>query len=136
MWIVILIAIVGFIVYSITKDYKNDVKENVTNYGGMLLKYNTLIDYLKSGGVHIQKVTTNSVLLSSQNMNWSLDYVASNLEVRMKGLMPVLGNIDKRWVFPDSYPQEKMIIEIENYLTWKMEQLKKIANNKFDQYLN
>lgn len=136
MWIVILIAIVGFIVYSITKDYKNDVKENVTNYGGMLLKYNTLIDYLKSGGVHIQKVTTNSVLLSSQNMNWSLDYVASNLEVRMKGLMPVLGNIDKRWVFPDSYPQEKMIIEIENYLTWKMEQLKKIANNKLDQYLN
>ena len=48
MKLVILIAIVGYIVYIITKDYNNDVKENVTNFGGMRVKYITLIDYLIS----------------------------------------------------------------------------------------
>ena len=62
-------------------------------------------------------------------MNCSLDYVGGNIEVRMNGFIPILGNFDKKWVFPSSYSQEKMIIEIENYLTWEMEQLKDVVNN-------
>lgn len=91
----ILIAIVGYIVYIITKDYNNDVKENVTNFGGMRVKYSTLIDYLISGGLQIQKITKDCVLLSSRTMNCSLDYVGGNIEVRMNGFIPILGNFDK-----------------------------------------
>ena len=49
-------------------------------------------------------------------MNWTLDYVGFNLEVRMKGFMPMLGNVNKKWIFPDGYSQENMVKEIESYL--------------------
>ncbi|CCZ10961.1 putative uncharacterized protein [Odoribacter sp. CAG:788] len=69
-------------------------------------------------------------------MIWTLDYVGVNLEVRMKGYMPLLGNINKKWIFPDDYPQEKMIEEFENYFNWQIEQLKKGAQNNPYEHLN
>ena len=64
-------------------------------------KYGIVINHLKSSGLSIQKTTKDSVILSSQSATWTLDYVGNNLEVKMKGYMPLLGNINKKWSFPD-----------------------------------
>ena len=119
-----------------SKEHKEDVHNHVSNFGGMTGKYGLVIDYLKSGGATIQKITMDSVVLASKSMIWTLDYVADNLEVRMKGYVPLLGNIHKKWVFPEHYPQEKMIEEFENYLSWQMEQFKKSVENNPYQHLN
>ncbi|MDR0982076.1 MAG: hypothetical protein LBM07_02375 [Culturomica sp.] len=136
MWWIIGIAVVGFIIYSVNKDHKEHVQTHVTGFGGMQGKYGILIDYLKSGGLQVQKMTRDSVILSSNSMYWTLDYVGNDLEVRMKGYIPLLGNINKKWVFQDGYPQEKMLEEIENYLTWQMNQLKKAGENNPYEHLN
>lgn len=54
----------------------------------------------------------------------------------MKGCVPLLGNINKKWIFPDGYPQEKMIKEFENYVGWQIEQLQKVAQRNPYEYLN
>lgn len=100
----------------------------------MMVKYGILIGYLESVGVQVQKVSKDSVILASNSMNWTLDYVGFNLEVRMKGFMPMLGNVNKKWIFPDGYSQENMIKEIESYLNWQMERLKDIAQNNSNQF--
>ena len=50
-----------------------------------------------------------------------------------KGFMPMLGNVNKKWIFPDGLSQENMIKEIEN-LNWQMERLKDIAQNNSNQF--
>ena len=113
MWWLIIIAVVGLIIYSINKNHKEHVDSHITNFGGMENKYSKVINYLKSSGLQMQNLSKESIILSSKSVNWSLDYVGTNLEVRLKGFMPLLGNISKKWIFPDGYPQEKMIEEFE-----------------------
>ena len=136
MWWIIVIAVVGFIIYNINKDHKEHVNAHVSNLGGMMGKYGIVINHLKSSGLSIQKTTKDSVILSSQSATWTSDYVGNNLEVKMKGYMPLLGNINKKWSFPDGYPQEKMIEEFENYFSWQIEQLKKMSQNNPYEHLN
>lgn len=136
MWWIIGIAIVGFIIYSINRDHKEHVKIHVSNFGGMMEKYDVLIAYLKSGGLSVSKVTKSSVILSSRSMTWTLDYVGYNLEVRMNGFMPMLGKINHKWIFHDGYPQDKMIEEIENYMDWQIGQLVNAAHNNPYNHLN
>lgn len=136
MWIFIVLAVIGLIVLLINKDYKKNVKESISNQGGMMVKYASIIDYLKSDGMSLQNVSEDSVTLSSKSMKCSLDYVGNNLEVRMKGVIPMFGSIDKRWTFSDGYPQNMMIEEIENYLTWEMDKIKSIVQNNPYQHLN
>lgn len=129
MWWTIGIALLGFIIYLVNKEHKEHVQTYVGNFGGMQGRYSILIDYLQSGGLQIQRESKDSVILSSNSMNWSLDYIGNNLEVKMKGHIPLLGNINKKWIFQDDYPQEKMIEEIDNYFTWKIEILSKVNND-------
>ena len=136
MWWIIGITVIIISYVIINKDHKEHVQAHISNFGGMMEKYKTLIEYLKSGGLCIKKVTQDCVVLSSKSMIWTLDYVGVNLEVRMKGYMPLLGNINKKWIFPDDYPQEKMIEEFENYFNWQIEQLKKGAQNNPYEHLN
>jgi len=136
MWWIIGIVVVCLIIYSINKDHKEDVQMHVSNYGGMQGKYGKLIDHSELGGLHIQKMTKDSVILSSNSMIFSLDYIGSKLEVRMKGYMPLIGNINKNWTFPDSYPQEKMINEIDDYFDWQTNQLKKISESNPYNHIN
>lgn len=136
MWWIIGIVIVGYIIYNINKDYKEHVKTHISNFGGMLKKYDLVISYLKSSGLSVQKITRSSVILSSRNMTCTLDYVGDNLEIRMNGFMPMMGKFNHKWIFPDGYPQEKMIEEFENYLNWKIERLKNAAQNNPYDHLN
>ena len=136
MWWIIVIAVVGLIILNINKDHKEHVNTHVSNFGGMIGKYGIVINHLKSSGLSIQKTTKDSVILSSQSATWTLDYVGNNLEVKMKGYIPLLGNINKKLSFPDGYPQEKMIEEFENYFSWQIEQLKKMSQNNPYEHLN
>lgn len=135
MWWIIAIAVIGFIVYLVNKDYKENVKTNVTNFGGMMVKYDLVIDYLKASGLALTRLTSDSVELSSKSATWNLDYAGTNLEVRMKAFVPLLGNISKKWTFPDNYPQEKMIEEFNNYADWQVTRIKKMAESDPLQYL-
>jgi hypothetical protein len=37
----------------------------------------------------------------------------------------MIGNYSKKWIFPDGYPQEKMIQDIENYCDWLKDRMMK-----------
>lgn len=45
MWILFIAIVIGYLVFSSIHDHNKDVKTNVTDHGGMLVKYKVLIDY-------------------------------------------------------------------------------------------
>ncbi len=123
MWLFIVLIIVGVIIYNISKD-KNDVtKRIVSNYGGMLQKYSELVAYLKQGGCRVDKVSSDSLILKSGSMVWSLDVVGENLEIRMNGFMPMLGKIYHKWSYTHNFSQTRIIQDIENYCSGQMEMM-------------
>ena len=119
MWLLFIAIVIGYLVFSSVHDHNKDVKTNVTNLGGMLVKYKVLIDYLTSSKATIKKVTKNTVVITGGSSVWLLNYIGNNLEVELNGLMPIYGKIHKRWTFPSNCPQERMIGTIEKYLTWQ-----------------
>jgi hypothetical protein len=137
MWWIFIIGIVIFIIYKISKENKEEVQTHVTNFGGMKEKYNILISYFTMlPSARITKLTRDNVTIATSSMTVYIDYVGGNTEVDLKMIMPVVGKIAKRWKFPNGYPQEKMIQDIENYLDWEKDKFMKIAGNNYEQYLN
>lgn len=127
MWIIVCILIVGFIIYKIKGEYETHVEENVTRNGGMLIKYELLIEYLKEyGDCKVIKTTKDSVELASKSVFWTLDFVGNNLEVEINSELPFIGKNKKKWVFPGNFSQKAMIQEIEIYLD---KQVKQVANS-------
>ena len=51
MWILFIAIVIGYLVFSSIHDHNKDVKTNVTDHGGMLVKYKVLIDYLTSSNL-------------------------------------------------------------------------------------
>ncbi len=84
--------------------------------------------------MQITKMGKNNIELKSNNVNCLIYYIGTNLEVLLVSNMPQLGCQKKKWVFPDGYPQEKMIEEIDNYATWQVEQMLKASEN--NQYID
>lgn len=134
MWWFTVLVIVGIIIYKINKDYKEHVETHITRFGGMRKKYNLIVDYLLSNGLSIQKETKDGLVFSSNSMTWMIDQVGYNLEIRLKGFMPFLGNYSKKWIFPSGYPQEKIIEEFENYSQWQMTQFIELMKDHDDNY--
>lgn len=120
---IISIIIVGYMFYRVSRKYRTHVNEVIISKGGMLEKYSILINFFKESGCHIQKITRDSVSLTSSSAIWNLDVVGDNLEIRINTLVPVLGNLKHKWTYPHYFSQEKMIADIENYLSWYLEQL-------------
>ena len=133
LWI-ILIAIVGFIIYNMVKDHKEDVTANVSNFGGMQAKYSLLIEYLtQHPSSRITKLTNDNITISSKTMTVWIDYMGTgNVEISLKATMPLFGNISKKWKYPSSYSQELIIQEIENFLSWNMQQMTRVASKMSD----
>ncbi len=137
MWWIIIITVVAYIIYKIGKENKEDVQTGVTDYGGMKIKYEVLVNYLtQHPSSKITKLTSDRITISSPTATFDLDYVAGDLEINMRAFLPILGNIKKNWKYPDGYPQEKIITEIENYLDWKMDEYKELNNNDIGRYIN
>lgn len=126
-WI-ILIAIILLVIFGINKDYKENVTRNVTNYGGMRVKYAELISYLNQGA-KVSKETKDSIRLNSSSMTWYIDLVGDDIEIRMSGYMPLLGNVSHKWIYPHNYSQSKMIQDIENYMDWQLGEFYKQIEN-------
>ncbi|WP_185153897.1 hypothetical protein [Dysgonomonas sp. 520] len=127
MWWIFGIAVIGFIIYTINKEYKKEVSTKLTNQGGMLQKYSVIINHFVNGvPAKVTKVTKDSVVITASAMEIYLDYVGGNLEVELRGVAPVIGKHSKKWKYPNGYPQEKMITEIQNYCEW---QANRIGNN-------
>nr|WP_297166095.1 hypothetical protein [uncultured Dysgonomonas sp.] len=124
MWWIFGILIIGLIIYSINKDYKGEVQAKVSSQGGMLQRYNVIINHFVNGlPAKITKVTKDSVVITASATGVYLDYVGGNLEVELRGVAPVIGSYSKKWKYPSSYSQEKMIEEIENYTSWLLEKV-------------
>ncbi len=98
-------------------------KENSTNcyFSIYLLGWETL-------------VTKDSVILGNGNAIWSLDYVANNLEIRVKGEVPLLGFQKQLWTFPDGFPQNNMIATIEEFIKGQIQQQDQIRDRKLYGY--
>lgn len=52
MWILFIAIVIGYLVFSSIHDHNKDVKTNVTDHGGMLVKYKVLIDYFTSSKIN------------------------------------------------------------------------------------
>lgn len=130
-----LIAIIIVVVLVINKEHNEGVKKNVVNYGGMRVKYAELISYF-SQGAKIDFETKDRLRLSSSSMTWNLDVVGNDIEIRMKGFIPMLGNISHKWIYPHNYSQTKIIQDIENYISWQLEEYYKNIDNDPKDSLN
>lgn len=129
MFWIFLILIIVTVALVIRKEQNASVKNNVANYGGMKRKYNELIIYLGQGA-KIDKVTKDSIRISSSSMIWILDVVGNDLEIRMNGFMPTLGHISHKWIYPHNFSQSKIIQDIENHISWQLERFQSnIKNN-------
>ena len=130
------IAVVIFVIYQINKDYKSDIKSNVSSQGGMQSKYQVLIDYFTcSPSAQITKLTSSNITITTPSSTFYIDYVGGSTEVSLNIMHPT-GKISKKWKFPNGYPQEKMIQDIDNYLDWEVGKRKQAMNNNFGQYIN
>lgn len=137
MWWIFIIAIIVLIVYNMLKDRKEDLVQGVENYGGMLSKYSLLVDYFTQHPANkIRKQTSSSIVISSSAMTICIDYVAGDTEILLKGELPILGRFSKHWVFPNGYPQDKMVEEIDNFLEWKMEGFNKIITSSKSDHID
>lgn len=124
MWWILGIIVMGFVIYLINKDNKEEVRTKITNQGGMLQKYNILVNHFVNGlPAKITKVTKDSVVITDSATEVYLDYVGGNLEVELRGVAPVIGKYSKKWKYPSGYSQEKIIAEIENYTSWLLEKV-------------
>lgn len=125
-----IIALIVFIIYNIYKEQKEDLGPGVENNGGMLLKYSSLLNYFTQHHAgKITKCTSSRVIIRSSTMIVYIDYVTGDTEVLINAELPTLSKFSKRWKFPNWYPQDKMIEEIENFLEWKMDGFNKTIKN-------
>ena len=79
MWWIIVIGIIVFIIYRLTKEHDEYVDKHITSFGGMRV--------------------------------WATAQWCRCPE----------------WTYPSGYPQDKMIEEMENYMTWLMEEYQRLS---------
>ncbi|MBR6926929.1 MAG: hypothetical protein IKH52_06990 [Bacteroidaceae bacterium] len=118
MLVAIIVAIVVFTIYLITKEYNEDVRTNVTNYGGMQHKYDLIISKLQEGCKR-QRITRDSAEFVHGNMTWRLDYISKSLEIRADGWLPPGKTIKKKWVFPHDMSQGEILKELESWAVYE-----------------
>ena len=65
MWWIIVIGIIVFIIYRLTKEHDEYVDKHITSFGGMRVKYKSLIDYLiEPQGARIIKEANEYIVIS------------------------------------------------------------------------
>ncbi len=134
MWWIIIIAIIIFIIYRFKKDHDEYVDTHLTQFGGMKEKYALLIAVLEFNGFKIQWSRKDIIELANSSSICTLTYIGNNLEVNLTQNIAILGHTKKKWIFPDGYPQEKMIEEMQNYAMWQLEQITKYSEDDLDKF--
>lgn len=127
MWWLLIIAVVGFTIYSIAKDYKKDYKENVSNYGGMQSKYHELIDYFtKRESFELKKLTKDHITLGVPSITITIDYIGGSTEIRVILFHPLINSISSKWNYPSGFPQKKIILDIQSFVSNKLKEVESI----------
>ncbi|MCD8274239.1 MAG: hypothetical protein LUC96_04505 [Alistipes sp.] len=127
-WILIL-AVLVWLLFKFAKEQNEHIQTHIVDYGGMDVKYAVLLGFLQNTGMHITKLGRNNVELDYAKTRCLIYYIGTNLEILLITNISGLGCFEKKWVFPDGYPENKMIEEIDSYADWRLEQLKQISRN-------
>ncbi len=127
-WIVLIIAVVGFIMYNFFRDRDQMLKRQVDMQGGIAKKYEYLVDKLTQvPSAKVSKVTRDQILIRVEGQTTSTNFIITETfnktEIEWVGQMAMLGTHKHKWTYPHNYPQERMIDEIGEYMAWKSNQL-------------
>jgi hypothetical protein len=127
-WIILIIGIIGFILYSFYKDRDQMLQRQVDMQGGMAQKYEYLIDCMTSDNVaRVIKVERDHIHIRATGQTTATNFLITesfnSVIIEWIGQMGMLGTHKHKWTFPHNYPQEKMMKEIEEYMLWKSNQM-------------
>lgn len=128
MWWIIVIGIIVFIIYRLTKEHDEYVDKHITSFGGMRVKYKPLIDYLiEPQGARIVKEANEYIVISSSCWTVNINYSAGDLIISLKGSMPLIGQFSiSSIILSCGYP-EGYVHFLENYMTWLMEEYQRLS---------
>jgi hypothetical protein len=127
-WTILILGIIGYILYSFTKDRDQMLKRQVDMQGGMAKKYEYLIECMTHDpNAKVVKVTRDHIHIRATGQATATNFFITEsfnlVEIEWVGQMSVLGTHKHKWSFAHNYPQEKMVHEIEEYMEWKTKQM-------------
>lgn len=128
MWVFIILGVVLFIVYSFFSDRNKMLQRQVDLRGGMAKKYNTLIEGLTDDpSAQVIKVTRDQIYIRALGRTAEVDYIITEnfnkVEVDWIGKFGMMGTHKHKWSFPENYPQTKILMDIEEFMMWKTNQI-------------
>lgn len=127
-WIILIIGIVAYIIYSFSRDRNKMLQRQVDMQGGMAKKYEYLIEKLtETPGAKVVQVTRDHIHIRAAGQTTATNFLITegfnSVEIEWVGQMAMLGTHKHRWTFPHNYPQQKMFEEIEEFMEWKLKQM-------------
>jgi hypothetical protein len=127
-WIIFILCIVGYIIYSFTKDRDQMLQRQVDMQGGMAKKYEYIIEYMTNEpSAKVIKVTRDHIHIRAEGNGSATNFLITesfnSVEIEWVGQMAALGTHRHKWTFAHNFPQEKMIAQIEEYMEWKSKQM-------------
>ena len=133
-WILLIIGIIVYILYSFSNSRNQMLQRQVDMHGGMAKKYAYLIETLTSDpSINVVKATRYHIHIRGTGQATATNFLITEsfntVIIEWIGQMALMGTHKHKWTFPHNYPQEKMAKEIQEYLVWKAKQM---FGNVFD----
>ena len=127
-WVIIIIAIVGYYIFSFSRDRNKMLERQVDIKGGMAIKYEYLINRLTNyPSSRVIKLTRDHIHIRATEQHTSEDFliteVYNSVVIEWVAQLAMMGTHKNKWTFPHNYPQEKMYSEIEEFIEWKTKQI-------------
>ncbi len=127
-WIIITVAIIGYVIYNFIHDRDNMLNRQVDMNGGMSRKYEYLIGGLINGyKAKVIKVTRDHIHISAVGQttitNFLITETFNSVQIEWIAQLGLLGKHSHKWTFQHNYPQENMIQEIEKFMEWKSKEM-------------
>jgi hypothetical protein len=127
-WILLIIGIIGFVLYSFFRDKDQMLKRQVDMQGGMAKKYEFLVGKLtQEPSAKVVKVTRDQIHIRAEGQTTATNFIITETfnktEIEWVGQMAMLGKHNHKWTYPHNYPQQKMLDEIGEYMEWKSNQM-------------
>lgn len=127
-WIMLIIGIIGYTLYSFSRDRDHMLQRQVDMRGGMAKKYEYLVERLTTTpSAKVVKVTRDHIHIRATGQTTASSYFITenfnSVEIEWVGQIAIFGTHKHKWSFPHNYPQEKIMAEIEEYMVWKAKQM-------------
>jgi len=122
---IIIIAVLIAIIVAGNYSHKNEIKNRIQREGGMLKKYEELIEQIKNEDSKPEVLTVSdlSVTIGTSNIDGSTKFILKqdydSIIVDWKVQSKTFGNHQLSWNFPDQLDQMKMISTIRSHLKTK-----------------